>query len=106
MTGQVSGHILSSLIRNLILSSQAHLSHHRLLCLIINNFKLDASVLTKSIRVRPDHLKKLVSFNSVSYYFLTLSLQVSMVGAHLVSDSITQSQFIVLKLPLATFLSP
>ena len=32
-----------------------------------------------------------------------MSHQVSMVGAHLVSDSITQSQFIVLKLPLATF---
>ena len=26
-----------------------------------------------------------------------------MVGAHLVSDSVTQSQFIVLKLPLASF---
>ena len=30
------------------------------LCLILNNFKLDASLLTESIRVRPDHLKKLV----------------------------------------------
>ena len=48
---------------------------------------LDASLLSESIRVRPDHLKKLVS----------------MVGGHLVSDSVTQSQFIVLKLPLSTF---
>ena len=48
---------------------------------------LDASLLSESIRVRPDHLKKLVS----------------MVGGHLVSDSVTQSQFIILKLPLSTF---
>ena len=37
--------------------------------------------------MRPDHLKKLVS----------------MVGGHLVIDSLTQSQFITLKLPLSTF---
>ena len=61
--------------------------HVIVLCLMVNSFKLDASLLTESIRVRPDHLKKLVS----------------MVGAHLVSDSVTQSQFIVLKLPLASF---
>ena len=30
-------------------------------------------------------------------------IQVSTVGAHLVSDSLTNNQFIVLKLPLATF---
>ena len=35
--------------------------HVMVLCLILNNFKLDASLLTESIRVRPDHLKKLVS---------------------------------------------
>ena len=34
--------------------------HVMVLCLILNNFKLDASLLTESIRVRPDHLKKLV----------------------------------------------
>ena len=32
-----------------------------------------------------------------------MSHEGSMVGAHLVSDSITQRQVIVLKLPLATF---
>jgi len=61
--------------------------HVMVLSLMLSNWKLDASLLSESIRVRPDHLKKLVS----------------MVGAHLVSDSVTQSQFIVLKLPLATF---
>ena len=60
--------------------------------------------MTESIRVRPDHLKKLVSCCLYILSFVNiLSLQVSMVGAHLVSDSITQSQFIVLKLPLASF---
>jgi len=61
--------------------------HVMVLSLMLSNWKLDASLLSESIRVRPDHLKKLVS----------------MVGAHLVSDSVTQSQFIVLKLPLASF---
>jgi len=57
------------------------------LALLANNFKLDSSLLTESMRVRPDHLKKLVS----------------MVGAHLTNDSANQSQHIVLRLPLATF---
>ena len=77
--------------------------HIMVLALLINSLKLgkvfpqrrhvncplllDASLLSESIRVRPDLLKKLVS----------------MVGGHLVSDSVTQSQFIVLKLPLSTF---
>ena len=61
--------------------------HVIVLALLANNFKLDTSLLTESIRVRPDHLKKLVA----------------MVGAHLSNDSVNQSQFIVLKLPLANF---
>jgi len=61
--------------------------HVIVLALLANNFKLDTSLLTESIRVRPDHLKKLVA----------------MVGAHLNNDSVSQSQFIVLKLPLANF---
>lgn len=61
--------------------------HVMVLALLINSFKLDSSLLSESIRVRPDHLKKLVST----------------VGAHLVSDSDTNTQFIVLKLPLASF---
>jgi len=81
---QLSGHNNRNITPEL---KDRAICHVIVLCLLINNFKLDASLLTESIRVRPDHLKKLVS----------------MVGAHLVSDSITQSQFIVLKLPLATF---
>jgi len=61
--------------------------HVIVLGLLANNFKLDTSLLTESIRVRPDHLKKLVA----------------MVGAHLSNDSVNQSQYIVLKLPLANF---
>ena len=61
--------------------------HVIVLALLANNFKLNASLLTESIRVRPDHLKKLVA----------------MVGAHLRNDSVNQSQFTVLKLPLANF---
>jgi len=61
--------------------------HVIVLGLLASNFKLDTSLLTESIRVRPDHLKKLVA----------------MVGAHLSNDSVNQSQHIVLKLPLANF---
>jgi len=61
--------------------------HIMVLGLLASNFKLDTSLLTESVRVRPDHLKKLVA----------------MVGAHLHSDSLNQQQLIVLKLPLATF---
>jgi len=57
------------------------------LALLANNFKLDSSLLTESMRVRPDHLKKLVA----------------MVGAHITNDSTNQSQHIVLRLPLASF---
>ena len=61
--------------------------HVIVLGLLANNFKLDTSLLTESIRVRPDHMKKLVA----------------MVGAHLTNDTVNQSQYIVLKLPLANF---
>ena len=47
----------------------------------------DASLLSDSIRVRPDHLKKLVS----------------MVGACLITEHETQTQYIVLKFPLSSF---
>ena len=35
--------------------------HVIVLALLANNFKLNASLLTESIRVRPDHLKKLLA---------------------------------------------
>eukprot|EP00092_Neocalanus_flemingeri_P002032 GFUD01002169.1.p1 GENE.GFUD01002169.1~~GFUD01002169.1.p1 ORF type:complete len:409 (-),score=108.62 GFUD01002169.1:45-1271(-) len=61
--------------------------HVIVLGLLANNYKLDTSLLTESVRVRPDHMKKLVA----------------MVGAHLSNDSVNQTQHIVLKLPLANF---
>ena len=61
--------------------------HVIVLALLANNYRLDTSLLTESMRVRPDHLKKLIA----------------MVGAHISNDSANQSQFIVLRIPLANF---
>jgi hypothetical protein len=55
--------------------------------LLANTFRLDTSLLSESIRVRADQLKKLVM----------------MVGATTMSDSMSQGQTIVLRLPLSTF---
>ena len=58
-----------------------------ILALTINNWRIDAGLITESVRVKPDQLKKLVS----------------MTGAYMTTDQHTQSQVINLKLPLATF---
>lgn len=55
--------------------------------LLAQSLSLDVSLLTESIWVRPDHLKKLVG----------------LVGARMVADSQGQGQKIALKLPLVTF---
>jgi len=57
------------------------------LALLATNYKLDLSILTESIRTRTDKLRKLVT----------------MVGASLVADSLTQQNSVVLRLPLASF---
>jgi len=63
------------------------LCHIIVLGLLAGALKFDVSLLVESVRVRNDHLRKLVS----------------MVGAHIKSDSVTQQQLIVLSMPLATF---
>lgn len=55
--------------------------------LLASNLQMETILLTESVFVRPDHLKKLVS----------------MVGAHMVADNQKLTQYILLKLPLAKF---
>jgi len=61
--------------------------HIMVLGLLAGHLKLNMTMLTESVRVKSDHLKKLVS----------------MVGAHIHSDTVTHQQTIILRLPLATF---
>jgi len=55
--------------------------------LLASNLQMETILLTESLFVRADHLKKLVA----------------MVGAHMVADNQKMTQYILLKLPLATF---
>lgn len=55
--------------------------------LLASNLQLETILLTESVFVRADHLKKLVAI----------------VGAHMVADNQKMTQYILLKLPLAKF---